>query len=238
MFTGSMIATFVLLSISLAFFILKRARNKELLLMFRGYNEGGSKLETLTDWVKERHSALRLLSILEYLNKIEEYQLAADVYLALPFDAWPSRAIRIEAITALRIIKKKDAMDLGDRLREDHPGDDFALEMCIDTFLLFEHWDEAEALLLPRLNLGSKGTVFTRQKARIMAARGKLTEALEVIQTVVDRDFMLYKNTIAPAQKKMIYEQYVTSQTVLDDLRKQAGLEPIEPKEPKKNKKS
>lgn len=233
MFYWTITVTFLLLMLSFASFLLKRSRTRHLLEMFRAYNEGGEKLEIITQWIEDRHSALRLLSVLEYLDKIEEDELACKVFLALPYDAYPARAIRILAVKALRICGKDEALDLCKRMYEDHPKDDSILEIYVDTHIAFERFQDAEAALTPRLEKPIKGTVFSRQQAQLLAHKGELDKALEIMDKVVNRDFMLYKNTMASTHKKLIYDQYITSQTLFDELREKAGLAPKTPEEKK-----
>lgn len=217
MFFWTLIFTTALLLLSVFFTVLKRARNNELMQIFRAYNEK-QDLNVLTQWIQERHGALRLTLALEYLEKIEEHQLAAELYKALDFDAYPNRTNRVLGIKILRFIGDEDALVLADRLLADHPNDDSVLEIYIDTQLLFERYNSVEKYLLPRLEQKGKGTAFMRQQAQLLAAKGDREKALELMAKVVKKDYMLYKNTLAPAGKKLIYEQFVASQEIYDRI--------------------
>ncbi len=215
----TLILIFLTVVTHLCFTMLKRSRMRELLNLFRHFNEQNQDLKVLVDYITERNSALRLIEVLEYLIKIEELRLAKDLYLKLPFDAWPARTARILAIKVLRAEGCKEAATLAERLREAFPKDDSVLEIYIDTMLDLEHYDQAEQALMPRMERSARGTAFRRQHARLLAARGRREEALALLEKVVEQDHRLYNNTIAPTQKGLLREQAEQSQKLLEQLK-------------------
>lgn len=215
----TLILIFLTVVTHLCFTVLKRSRMRELLKLFRHFNDQGQDLAVLVDYITERNSALRLIEVLEYLIKIEEWTLAKDLYLKLPFDAWPARTARVLAIKVLRTEGCDEAATLAERLREAFPDDDSVLEIYVDTMLDLGRYDQAEKALMPRLERSARGTAFRRQQARLLAARGRLDEALALLEKVVDQDQRLYNNTIAPTQKGLLREQAELSQKLLDQLK-------------------
>ncbi len=203
----------------LSFTVLKRGRLRELMDVFRHFNEKGQDLKVLVDYVSERNSALRLIEVLEYLIKIEELGLAKNLLLTLPLDAWPARTARVLAIKVLRAEGCAEAGILAERLRASYPNDDSVLEIYVDTMLDLGRVDEADQVLAPRLERSARGTAFRRQQARILAARGRRDEALTLLEKVVDQDHRLYNNTVAPAQKQLLREQAELSRKLLDQLK-------------------
>lgn len=207
-----------ILILSVLIGMLSKIRLKETAGVFQRFNEE-KDITILTDYIKDKHSALRLANVLDFLHKIEDLELAAKVYLSLDFDAYPSRDGRVLALKALRATGHREALELGERLFKSHPKDPSVAEMYIDVLLTFEEWAKARTILDPVLATNPKGTVFYRQHAHLLAEDGKKDEAIAIMERITTKDFMLYKNTFAPDQKRLIYDQYVASQTFLNDLK-------------------
>ena len=208
----------VLLLLAIVSALTKQFRLAATQKVLRLYNES-KDLTVITNWIREKRPAIRLLYILDYLQKIEEEQLAVEIISAFDMKAFQHRHIRIFACKAfLSNGMEKKALTASRGLLKSFPKDDSILELYIDVHLTCGDLENARTALMPRLDKKAKGTVFARQYARLVAADGDVEKAIEIVKKIVAQDYSLYKNTFAPAQKRLIYEQYVASQTLLNKL--------------------
>ena len=197
---------------------LKRLRLKRIQAMFLRYNQK-QDVQIIVEWISERDSAARMLQVLEYLSKIEAYPLLIQVYNAFEFDFYPRRAIRVLAAQAFLQEKQKEpAIRLSQALLTAYPEDDSIRDLFLRVHLEFGELDPARAVLLPRIEKKFKGTIFARHYAKLLAAEGHFHKAAVIMRNVTERDHGLYRNTFASMQKRLIYQQYVESQTFLDEL--------------------
>ena len=117
--------------------------------------------------------------------------------------------------------QRDNALELARLLLAGFPGDDAILELFLEVHFHFGEHEPARALLVQRLQHKFKGTVFLRFQAQLLAADGRIDEAVRILEDVTRREQNLYVNTIAQPQKGLIYEQYQRSQDLLDGFRKQ-----------------
>ena len=205
----------------------KNYQLREIQQVFRDYNEQQNEA-VLLDWIRAKNTAQRLVRVLDYLCKIEDEALAVTVFEAFDSEDFPQRHIRTFAAKALASQGHGEgAIKLVEGLSADFPGDDAILELSLDIYLRFQNYRQARELLNQRMTRKYKGTVFLRFHSQLLAAEGDLEEAIKVLEQVVEKDRVLYQNTFAPPHKKLIYDQYITSQTLLDELRDRlSGAEP------------
>lgn len=221
---------FLLMSGGLLAWFYKNHQLREIQRIFRDYNEQ-QDAAVLLDWIRAKNTPQRLVRVLDYLYKIEDEALAVKVFDAFGSQNYPQRHIRVFGVKALAGQDHKDpAVALAQGLHADFPGDDSILELLLETYLRFEMNEQARTLLNQRLAHKFKGTFFLRCHSQLLAAEGKLEEAVSVMEKVVERDRVLYQNTFAPPHKKLIYDQYIASQTLLDDFH--ARLNGVEPEAP------
>jgi len=204
----------------------KRARLRDIQAMFRRFNEQDQNREVILSWIREKDTTGRLLDTLDYLTKIESEDLAVKVFDAFDPHEFKDRHIRVFACKAYKKSNKRaEGLAMAQTLVEDYPGDDSVLDICIATQLHFGALEEAKKKLLPRLEVKAKGTTFTRHHAHLIAAEGDPTRAVEILEKVTAQDYALYRNTLAPAHRRLIYEQYTESQRLLDEIKAQLNLD-------------
>ena len=209
----------VLLFFGIVAYFLRIIRLRETQAMFRRYNEAGD-LRIITSWVNERQPAQRLVRILDYLHKIEHEELAIQVFNAFPDEQLKQRHTRIFACRAFaRSGQQERALGLARELLSNYPNDDAILELFLDVHLEFGAVAVAKPILEQGLSRKFKGTVFLRFKSQLMAAEGDLAEAVKLLETVVKREHILYVNTFAQPQKRLIYEQFAQSKVLLESYR-------------------
>lgn len=197
---------------------LKRIRMRKLQAMFRNYNQD-KDIKVILTWIQKGKTADRLADVLDYLEKIEDDELALQVVRAFKPQELTGRSVRVFAARAYLYNRQQDdALQTAEALMIDYPNDDSILEIYLDVLLSFQQWDKAEHLLLPRLQRKMEGTAFKALYARLLAGRGDKEQAVAILSDVVKKDYALYKNTFAPAQKRLIYGQYVRSQQILDEI--------------------
>ena len=212
----SLILIGLLLAVAIVSGWIKGRRLREIQAMFIRYNKNQDK-DVIVSWIREKKSAARMLNTLDYLQKIEEEDLALAVYDAFGFDAFPNRHNRVFACRAFKKLgRKKEALQLAALLLEAYPKDDSMLDLYLDVHLHFGEADAARPKLMQRLERKFKGTAFPRHYARLLALDGDLEKAVTIMENVVKREFALAKNTLAPLSKKLIYAQYEESQKLLD----------------------
>lgn len=198
--------------------LVRRRDQRQLEAMFRKYNTCNDAL-VIIDWISEKKTEKRLLQTLEFLAKIEADELAQTVYQAFPFDAYPNRHLRIHACRIFdRMGEGERACQLAQRLLDSHPSDDSILALYVETHLNHDHVEEAKRRLLPRLAYKFDGTDFKRLHARILAAEGQLDEAITIMHDVIKKEYVRHRNTVAPLDKRLIYEQFKRSEAFLDSL--------------------
>jgi len=218
----------VFVMIGLAFRMLVNKRRRAIQAVFRLYNQEDD-LTILIGWIQEARSCGRLIEAMEYLHKIRRDDLALEVYDAIGFDPFPDRHLRIMAVKMLRDAdREQESLRLAHLLYEAHPGDDSIIEIYLDTLLHFERYAEAEPILNTRLEKKYKGTVFPRNLARVVAAKGDYPRAITIMREVVSREKTLFRNTIAQPQKDLIGEQLARSQDLLAHYEHTQTVEEVE----------
>jgi len=213
-----LLAAVVVIAI-IAAIVRKRTRRKELLGMFWEYNQNQDR-QVVVRWVQAKDSVQRLAAVLEYLMDIEQEITAAEILEDLDLDYLHHRHVLIFATQAFMAAKNPKALDLADLLRNRYPKDDSILDIYIQVQLAFNKFKTAKDALVPRLQRKYKGTIFTRHYAQILAHEGDLERAIEIMEKVVKRDFVLSQNTFAVPQKHLIRRQFEQSRAILDSLRK------------------
>jgi len=202
-------------------YILKIRKLREIQAMFVRYNDTG-KLDVITNWIEEKQSDQRMVRTLEYLQTIEDEALAVQVYTAFEPSRFTHRHTRIFACRAYaKVGNREAALELVRQLWETYPGDDAILELFLETHLDLEEYEPARKMLEERLTRKYKGTVFARCQARLLAVDGRMKEAVEIMEGIAKKEHILYVNTFAQPQKRLIFEQYVFSQKLLDDWKAQ-----------------
>jgi len=207
-----------LIGLALVFGSLKRMRRRALFATFRRYNEQ-KDLGVVLDWIRARDTRARLLDVIEYLIGIEKEDLAAEVLDAYGPDRLENRHARIFACKIYKHVGRgKEALRLSEALIRENPNDDSILDLYIDMRLSFGETEKAREALTARMQRKTEGTSFTRHYARLLAIDGRTDEAVELLTKVVNQDYARYKNTVAPLHRRLIYEQYVESKTLLDEI--------------------
>lgn len=219
-----MLWTFLLILLTLFFgvasILFRNYKLRAIQKMFVAYNEK-QDLGVIVAWIQERGSASRMADSLDYLQKIERQDLAIQVYESFPFDHFTGRHVRVFACKAYKAKKNKEkAIQLAHRLLEAYPGDDSILDLFFEIHLVFDEPATVKPMLAQRRQRKVKGTAFDRHEARLAAIEGDFQKAITIMERVTKRDYVLYKNTMAPMAKKLIYQQYVESQKLLDAFRK------------------
>ena len=202
-------------------YLLKRRRLQLIMAMFRRYNSIG-EVGYIEDWIRAKRGPARLLETLDYLEKIEERELALQVLSRFDLEAFPQRHIRV---LACRLFTneglKEKALALAEALMAAYPKDDSILDLYFHVHLSFDQRETIRELLLERIGRKYEGTIFARHYARFLAAEGDLAKAVAIMTKVEQKDFMLYKNTFAQPHKKLIYDQYVESNRLLEEFKRQ-----------------
>lgn len=204
----------------------KRLHRKALFAILREFNQANDT-SVLIRWVLEKQSIQRLSAILEYFKDIEEEALAAEMLEHLDLDYLHHRHVLIFAAQAFATVGNPKALELAEKLYKEYPKDDSVLDTYIQAHLDLGSYAKAKEVLLPRLQRKYKGTIFMRHYARILAHEGDLERAIEIMEKVVKRDFILFQNTFAVPQKHLIRKQFEESRTILNSFReKKEGPEP------------
>lgn len=210
----------VLMPLALGSYLLKRKRLRRLQRIFYQFNASDPPdLQILVTWIKEKRSEGRLIEAVDYLRTIERDDLAITLYEAFPFDTFHHRHVRLFAArTYLEADKAEPCLQLCERLRTAFPKDDSVLELQIEAFLRFGPRESARTLLMQRLTKKFEGTVFARQRACLHAADGELAEAVTILKKVVSKDHILFQNTFAQPNKRLIGAQLEQSSALLAEL--------------------
>lgn len=198
----------------------KRRDRRELMSMFQRYNEA-KDLQVIVAWIHQRQTPKRLTTVLDFLKDIEEPGLATQVLEHFNLDGLQHRHILIFAAQAYLGARDPKALELASMILEKYPQDDSVLDTYVNIHLTMGSLEEAKRLLVPRLQRKYKGTIFMRHYARILAREGDLKKAVEIMEQVSKRDFVLFQNTFATPQKSQIRQQFEESQALLDALKEQ-----------------
>ncbi len=205
-----------LICMAVVSYLIKLRKLREIQTVFVRYNDTGNP-EVLKDWIEEKAPEQRMVRTLDYLEKIEDEALAVKIYASFEPSRFKHRHTRIFACKAhAKTGNREQALQMARDLLESYPGDDAILELFLEVHLDLEEYEPARKMLEARMLNKFKGTVFTRCKARLLAADGAFEEAVKIMEDVTKRDHILYVNTFAQPQKRLIYEQYVVSQKLLD----------------------
>ncbi|MDJ0836615.1 MAG: hypothetical protein QNK37_08860 [Acidobacteriota bacterium] len=214
-FYSILLTSILLFAIVMA--VRKRGRLRAVQAMFRFYNQS-QDVTIIQDWIRKKDVQGRLADVLDYLAKIEDAELALAVIEPFHTEDFTTRQTRVMACKVYTAAnREKEALDLAFALARDTP-DDSTLDIYLDVNLTFGKLEDVRRVLIPRLEQKMEGTIFKRHHARLLFAEGKKEEALEMMHKIVNQDFVLYKNTFAPTQKRQIYEQYVAGQKMLDHM--------------------
>lgn len=206
---------------TLFFLVFKKKKDRNQLLgIFRHFNQE-KNLNIILDWIGKSPDSSKLAAVLEYLKDTEQEKLAIELLDQIHLDAVSDRHVLIFAAQAYLEEEKKRALELANRLFERDPSDDSILELYIDAHLTLGDFKRAKDVLVPRLQKKYKGTMFTRHYARVLAREGELDRAIEIMEQVSKRDFVLFQNTFAMPQKGLIRKQFETSQALLEYFREQ-----------------
>lgn len=198
----------------------RKKKQKSLLSLFQAYNQH-QDVGVLKKWLEQGKPSARLTTLLEFLKDIEEVSTAEKLLSSLDQKAIQGRHNLIFATQAFLAANNPLAVPLAEKLLAENPGDDSVLETYLNVQLTIGSLEKAKSLLLPRMKRKFKGTIFIRLYARVLAKDGNLSKAIELMETVVKRDFTLFQNTFASPQKGLIQKQYQESRDYLEQFREQ-----------------
>jgi predicted Zn-dependent protease len=213
--------------------LVKRKQLREMNSLFREYNDQ-KDVSVLVNWIEQRTNHSRLIRILDYLQTIENSELATKVLDRFDITTIKDRQTRVFAAKAFSQQNRgEETLKLTRSLWADFPKDDTALELICEALINFGDPTEAKPLLEQRLERKFKGTQFPKLYARVLVHEGNLEKAITIMRNVVNRDYTLATNTIAQPQKGQIEAQYEANKALLTQLIQQhTGEEPPEDSDP------
>lgn len=224
-----MLWSFLLILLTMMFgatsILIRNHKLRRIQKMFVSYNEN-KDLGVIVSWIQEKSSAARMADSLDYLQKINAEDLGIQVYESFPFDHFTGRHVRMFACQAYKAKGNKGkATQLAQRLLEAYPNDDSILDLFFEIHLAFDEPGTVKPMLAERLGRKVRGTTFDRHEAKLAAMEKDFQRAVTIMERVAKRDYVLYKNTMAPMAKKLIYQQYVESQKLLDGFKKRLEIQ-------------